>query len=508
MTDITHSYPFDPRGDKASNLITAERHVLSPPAWKDYHFIIPKLAPFFRGSLVLRHLDTGRELVEGVDWLASHRFIDASRATAKPIYGSITLFDKKLTGVVELVSYQTLGGDWTIDGDTITQILVQKHSNPRITTWEEVVDVPFQFPVIDHEYDLADLVGMSEVREAIDSVADAISINSEIGPTVNNHLANRNNPHQVSKMQVGLGNVEDLPIATRAEALEGMSDSAYMTPRRTRQASERIVEDAISQHVNSDTNPHQVTKAQVGLSRVENLPLADLPHAQDGIGDASYMTPRLTKAAIDSQIRGPHLEHVANRDNPHRVTKAQVGLGNVQNLGLATKGDAEVGERDDCYVTPLRVKQAIARFSSDAISGAVVTEGRQHFYTKTEVDTFFDNIGDQLELNPADVEAALGNTLPTMVNESVNTRLDAILGPAVTNAVSTALAANLGPVVDDAVTAAIVASLGNAVQSAVAQAILTTIGPMIDERISDAMERALTVDDTIDLGQTVPSTGE
>ena len=32
--------------------------------------------------------------------------------------------------------------------------------------------------------------------------------------------------------------------------------------------------------------------------------------------------------------------HLANTNNPHKVTAAQVGLGNVQNFGLATEDEA------------------------------------------------------------------------------------------------------------------------------------------------------------------------
>lgn len=45
--------------------------------------------------------------------------------------------------------------------------------------------------------------------------------------------------------------------------------------------------------------------------------------------------------------------------NPHNVSKGDVGLGNVQNYGIASQNDAEFGYANNLYMTPLRTKQAI-----------------------------------------------------------------------------------------------------------------------------------------------------
>ena len=56
-------------------------------------------------------------------------------------------------------------------------------------------------------------------------------------------------------------------------------------------------------------------------------------------------------------------QHVSKTDNPHSVTKAQVGLGNVSNYGLATNVQAEAGTVDNVFMTPLRTKQAIDKLA-------------------------------------------------------------------------------------------------------------------------------------------------
>lgn len=53
--------------------------------------------------------------------------------------------------------------------------------------------------------------------------------------------------------------------------------------------------------------------------------------------------------------------HTGDNDNPHGVTKSQVGLGKVQDYELATEADAESGTSHQKYMTPLRTKQAITK---------------------------------------------------------------------------------------------------------------------------------------------------
>ncbi|EOH55955.1 hypothetical protein UA3_01138 [Enterococcus faecium EnGen0263] len=55
-------------------------------------------------------------------------------------------------------------------------------------------------------------------------------------------------------------------------------------------------------------------------------------------------------------------KHINDNTNPHKVTKSQVGLGNVENYATATQADAEVGTANNLFMTPLRVFQAITKW--------------------------------------------------------------------------------------------------------------------------------------------------
>ncbi len=49
-------------------------------------------------------------------------------------------------------------------------------------------------------------------------------------------------------------------------------------------------------------------------------------------------------------------QHIDDRDNPHGVTKADVGLGNVENYAIATEDEAFAGNVKDRYITPRRLR--------------------------------------------------------------------------------------------------------------------------------------------------------
>src|SRR5690606_20167123 len=119
------------------------------------------------------------------------------------------------------ISYNTVGGMWNLSLDEITRILAEETRNPRITTWEQITYLPARFPIIDHEWDLVDMVGASEIVESIEGIRSAILASNSGG--LNEHLNNYSNPHNVSKAQVGLGNVQNYAVATTLQAQEGAS---------------------------------------------------------------------------------------------------------------------------------------------------------------------------------------------------------------------------------------------------------------------------------------------
>lgn len=382
---IATKYPFDPTGSRGASRILSEQHVITSVNFRAYHYLIPNFAPFFEGAFNIKAQfpdGTNRKLVYGVDYYFSNQFLDASRACAKPVYGSISFLDTDFSGIVT-IDYNTVGGMWNISLAEITRILAEEMRNPRITAWEQITQLPQRFPVIDHEWDLVDMVGMSKVVDELNGIHDAIL--SANGGGLAEHVNNYSNPHNVNKTQVGLGNVQNYAIATQPEAEAGTANDRYMTPLAVKFAISKQVGDVVGVHANRTDNPHQVTKTQVGLSNVQNFGLASKTDAENGAIDTAYMTPLKTSQAIAALVGNNYNIHAARTDNPHGVTKDQVGLFNVQNYPVASQQDAIAGTANDKYMTPLRTQQQIVQYLSVQLDGHATRTDNPHQTTASQV---------------------------------------------------------------------------------------------------------------------------
>jgi hypothetical protein len=93
-----------------------------------------------------------------------------------------------------------------------------------------------------------------------------------------------------------------------------------------------LIDDA-TDHIANTSNPHSVTKAQVGLGNCNNTSDADKPIST---ATAAALLLKASSTHNHSGVYEPAdaaiQTHLAATDNPHSVTKSQVGLGNVQNL--------------------------------------------------------------------------------------------------------------------------------------------------------------------------------
>lgn len=398
--------PFDPTGTNPSNKVVNEQQVITAVNFRDYHYVIPNLAPFFSDTVVMGFKNpdgTTRTLHEGVDYYYSHSFISASRACAKPIYGSIEFLFTDLAGVLTL-TYQSIGGNWTLDAATIAEILANSLSNPRTTAWEQIVDLPVAFPVIDHEWDLVDMVGASEVVQALDDIRDTLSGGtSSTGLAA--HLADFGNPHRVTAAQAGLGNVQNFPIATTAQAQGGTNATTYMTPLLTAQAIQALGQTNLNAHLSDFNNPHQTTKSQVNLGNVDNFLTASTAQAAAGTATNLFVTPAGVAAAI-APTAASLSGHIANTSNPHNTTKAQVLLGNVANYPPSTAQQATDGSDDASYMTPLKVAQAIAAQPSGGLAAHIADHTNPHQTTATQV-----NLGNVDNFSTATGADAINNSI-------------------------------------------------------------------------------------------------
>lgn len=93
------------------------------------------------------------------------------------------------------------------------------------------------------------------------------------------------------------------------------------------------------EHVNDQSNPHNVTKAQVGLGNVPNVGTNEqTPTYVAGRSPSALVSGETLQSAfskIAAAING-FIAHLADRENPHRVTAAQAGAAKVAHTHAAS----------------------------------------------------------------------------------------------------------------------------------------------------------------------------
>ncbi|SHJ20142.1 hypothetical protein SAMN05443429_11221 [Cruoricaptor ignavus] len=237
------------------------------------------------------------------------------------------------------------------------------------------------------------------VADVIDDINETKANKADIPDVsdIEDHLSDFDNPHRVSKNQVGLGRVDNTsdkekPLSYVAvQALASKADVAKL-----------------DQHIRDYGNPHRVTKGDVGLSRVDNTADVEKPISQavqagldrkvdksalgqpggvatlgtdgkitasqlpaissggkvssvngktgdvvlgksdlglssvDNTSDADKPVSKATQEALNSKASKSSVDnHISDYSNPHRVSKQQVGLGNVDNTSDADKPISE-----------------------------------------------------------------------------------------------------------------------------------------------------------------------
>lgn len=220
------AYAFDPTGRALQNKVLGEEATLALPSGKNYLYYIPAQAPFFPDSFAVKFRNTSgveRILVPGVDYEFSHQFMAASKACNTPIYGSIKLNPKTLTGTI-WVTYQTLGGSWTISSSAISNIYANEYRDPAVTSWDAVVQPTLNFPVIEHRWSV---VNVDDVREVVDRL-DSVGIVVHLRPRF--LAAPGDEVYIPGKTEVGLGNVDNYATATTTQADAGTSTTHFTTP--------------------------------------------------------------------------------------------------------------------------------------------------------------------------------------------------------------------------------------------------------------------------------------
>ena len=116
--------------------------------------------------------------------------------------------------------------------------------------------------------------------------------------------------------------------------------------------------DRLNQHIRTTSgNPHEVTKEEVGLGNIPNAITNDVN--DPGYDDETSKNVLTTLSALRGVNEDLQAHKNITSGNPHNVTKEEVGLGEVENWPPATNEDVKDVNKDDVYMTPATVNEMI-----------------------------------------------------------------------------------------------------------------------------------------------------
>lgn len=118
-------------------------------------------------------------------------------------------------------------------------------------------------------------------------------------------------------------------ITNALNEAKAYTDAAKTALEKLIQDSDKIIKESLDAHIGNKSNPHKVTKAQVGLGNVQNLAPADMPVSTAQAASIADAKAAGTKAQTDLST------HANRKDNPHNVTRAQLGLATTDQVVFA-----------------------------------------------------------------------------------------------------------------------------------------------------------------------------
>lgn len=288
MPDVIHELPIDRTGTLPGNLVTGEEHILKETPGIPYKIVTLKHGGFYVKKL--RVYDTAyKPLKLNVDYIVSYVYQIGTDTLGQEVCGIIVFLDPARTGTV-FVSAQMVGGDLCYSFTTEEDYVKFYKTRPQgyipvsfdyigsepywrrgeltAARWSLDTYQPFNNAIEDitKEVDGSDGQWEDDFRSKVQR--DAIEFLTLFGDRLNNHIADKNNPHVDTKASslIGLDRVMNWALATPQEAIDGVANDRYMSPYLTGLSVKEWAEKPLRTHTADRQNPHRVSIAQTGAN--------------------------------------------------------------------------------------------------------------------------------------------------------------------------------------------------------------------------------------------------
>lgn len=287
MIPVLQPLPIDWSGKSLHNRTKGEIHNLSTQAELPYRIIVMERGYFYTDDLFM--IDSRGYRLQDTDYQCIAPNRDIMNEVKKTACAVILITNPDVANIVR-VDAQMVGGRFCSLNPAIleTAVNVVLSANRKVF-WKDITDKPNDYRPSGHLHALWELFGFTEQTNILKRMTTAMD-------------------------------------KTVAKEFVGLFDE-FMIKWQPIDAGLTDIENRLTTHINDHENPHQVDKAQAGLSNLYNGPVATLADAQYSSDTVrgSYTTPLRTKQSIDANFTPRLTEHINDVNNPHKDTAAKLG---------------------------------------------------------------------------------------------------------------------------------------------------------------------------------------
>lgn len=289
---IINKYPVDLSAVNSTNLVTRESHQLVNHEGTAHRVLVPTYGGFYTQGLDVRN-DSYVSLTPNVDYIATYLYEDATSRTGFEVCGAIVIINPLVSEQVYFTA-QIVGGDYAYSTKALssTVLSLQGHASNWIPLWAGLIGVPTQFPPGGFDQELWQQQGFQPFVLELERLNRAITLG-------------------------------DLDTLKETEALVRDLDAEF-------RALLKLSTDKLAAHVADMLDPHALTRIQMGLEFVDNLPLSVAGEGITADKHDSYLTPAVGLEAINTHalpLLAQHTDGVYSSANmPHGETRDQLGL--------------------------------------------------------------------------------------------------------------------------------------------------------------------------------------
>lgn len=282
MANTIVQYPLDLTGTNPNNLVGSEEHLLVSISGFPYRIITMEHGGFYSKSLKVFD-EAYNPLRPNVDYIWTYRHKNLSERTGRDIASAIVFINHALQGKV-ILQAQMVGGDLAYSFTVVSDYIAFYNSNPHVPTINDYIGAePIWAPgeLANERWGLDKFQPFNNELENIRRALTVGAVNAEtdfrtevkdrydvfmarFNDRLERHIADKNDPHQINPDQVGLGVVQNYPLATQASAAAGSSNVQYLTPSLAHYTIGQAPTIALNAHINlRPADPHDTTPAQI-----------------------------------------------------------------------------------------------------------------------------------------------------------------------------------------------------------------------------------------------------